>query len=280
MALIPPFFMDSVVAIGIKDDAGKSSWVATGFLYGFKTPFEGEEVYHVYLVTNHHVIANIKKLVVRFNPQAEGPAKEYNIDLYDANEKPIWYSSGNEIDIVVIPIVVAKLREDGMTFAYFRSDKEEVIRVDKMKEAGITEGDFIYVLGFPMGLEGEQKKTVIVRSGIIARVKDTLERYTKEYLIDTSIFPGSSGSPVVLKPEMLAIQGTKSHNVACLIGIVKAYLSYKDIAISSQTKLPRIIFEENSGLAVAYPVDCIEDAIMKHIGELRSLRAQVELPLK
>ena len=34
MALIPPFFMDCVVAIGIESSGSGRQWVASGFLYG------------------------------------------------------------------------------------------------------------------------------------------------------------------------------------------------------------------------------------------------------
>jgi len=34
MALIPPFFPDRVVAIGVDSSEGERKWVASGFLYG------------------------------------------------------------------------------------------------------------------------------------------------------------------------------------------------------------------------------------------------------
>ena len=61
--------------------------------------------------------------------------------------------------------------------------------------------------------------------------------------------PKNSGGPVILQPSFIAIEGTKPIEKASLIGIVKSYLPYQDMAISEQTKRPRIIFEENSGLA-------------------------------
>jgi hypothetical protein len=59
----------------------------------------------------------------------------------------------------------------------------------------------------------------------------------------------------------MAIQGTRPNNSAYLIGIVLAYRPYDDIAMSIQTKKPRVIFEENSGLAEVLPVDEIDAAI-------------------
>ena len=112
-----------------------------------------------------------------------------------------------------------------------------------------------FALGFPLGLIGEKRSYVIVRQGIIARIRDYLSGSTKEFLIDTSIFPGNSGGPVVIHPELTAIEGTKTIDRASLIGIVSSYVPYNDIAISQQTKRPRIIFEENSGLASVVPIE-------------------------
>src|SRR5207247_3057746 len=76
--------------------------------------------------------------------------------------------------------------------------------------------------------------------------------------------PGNSGGPVIIKPEMSAVGETKPIDSASLIGVVAGYVPYADVAISRQTERPRIIFEENSGLAIVYPVDLIQEAISQH----------------
>lgn len=151
-----------------------------------------------------------------------------------------------------------------MKVAFFTSD-QHVANIEKMNELGITEGDFAYVLGFPMGLIGGQRNTVVVRSGSIARIRDVLSKANQTFLVDAFVFPGNSGGPVVSKPEALSIKGTKSQNAAYLIGIVQSYVLYQDVAVSLQTKRPRVVFEENSGLAAVHPVDFIEETIQIHI---------------
>jgi hypothetical protein len=81
------------------------------------------------------------------------------------------------------------------------------------------------------------------------------------FMIDSFVFPGNSGGPVVLKPDMFAIQGTKSQSKAALIGVVTDYRPYTDVAISPQTHRARVLFEENSGLADVLPIDYVEDTI-------------------
>lgn len=130
-----------------------------------------------------------------------------------------------------------------------------------MSSAGVSEGDTAYVLGFPMELAGEDRNYVVVRGGTIARIRDCLRNAAPSFLVDASVFPGNSGGPVVVRPEVVAVANTSPVNHALLIGIVAAYLPYQDVAISQQTQRPRVIFEENSALAVVYPVDAIEEAI-------------------
>jgi hypothetical protein len=74
-------------------------------------------------------------------------------------------------------------------------------------------------------------------------------------LIDALVFPGNSGGPVITRPELTSIEGTKRQNNAYLLGVVRAYVPYQDVAISQQTGRPRIAFEENSGLAEVIPMD-------------------------
>jgi hypothetical protein len=81
------------------------------------------------------------------------------------------------------------------------------------------------------------------------------------FLLDSFVFPGNSGGPVVLKPEFLSIQGTKAVSQAYFIGVVTSYQTYQEAAVSPQTKRTRVIFEENSGLAEVLPPDYIEETI-------------------
>lgn len=125
----------------------------------------------------------------------------------------------------------------------------------------IVEGNGVFLIGFPLGLIGKERNYPIVRQGIIARIQDWLRGDESTFLIDSSAFPGNSGGPVVLKPENVAITGTTGITHSLLIGMISCYIPYRDVAISEQTGEPRIIFEENSGLAEVVPIDLIKETI-------------------
>jgi S1-C subfamily serine protease len=264
MALVPPFFLDCIVAIGLITDTG-TQWNASGFLYGEFLETSGDKKrYEIYLVTNRHVVeSKEKQLVLRFNPETETAAREFPINLKH-DGFPIWLSHPDkEIDVAVIPINAQLLKHEGIKFNYFRSDEHVLNRKDAHK-VGLTEGDGVFVLGFPMGFVGGSRNYPIIRQGAIARIRDTLAGSNKEFLVDTTIFPGNSGGPVVTKPEIVSIEGTKSYGSSKLLGIVQSYVPYRDVAVSMQTKTARIIFEENSGLASIVPIDFAIDIIREY----------------
>jgi len=260
MALIPPFFLDCVTAIGIENADGSKDWIGTGFLVGRFFEVENDKnQYHVFIVTNKHVLEDQKSIIVRFNPlpSASGVATDYAINLDNAN----WIEHPSEdVDVAVISIDVTVLQKQGRKFAWFRSD-QDLLRIKEMAESGVSEGDFIYALGFPMGIVDPDRQYVISKGGTIARIRDVLEGYGKIFIADISVFPGNSGSPIVSKPEFTCIQGTKSVDSAKLIGIVNSYIPYTDEAISKQTKMVRVTFEENSGLAKVIPTDFVMETI-------------------
>lgn len=59
MTLIPPFYLDTVVAVGLPSPEGAARWVASGFIYGRyvgPTDEPGRNLYAFFLVTNRHVL--------------------------------------------------------------------------------------------------------------------------------------------------------------------------------------------------------------------------------
>jgi S1-C subfamily serine protease len=263
MALLPPFMLDAVTAIGLGDDETKRAWVGTGFLYGRfdKKLDETTKSYTVFLVTNKHVLRGKKRIYLKFNSANDPTSKDYAVDLVSRNGKERWVGHIEpKVDVAVLPINANALKDELMKYAFFQSDAH-VSSVAAMKKLGVTEGARVFVLGFPMGLVDKVRQYVICRAGCIARIRDLLDGITDDFMVDATVFPGNSGGPVVLQPELTAITGTTAITKADLIGVVKSYVPYHDVAISQQTGNPRVVFEENSGLAAVEPADHITETI-------------------
>ena len=260
MALIPPFFLDAVVAIGTSDAQGNRAWVASGFLYGRRLPGD-PAMYSVFLVTNRHVVQSLTVAFVRFNPQGLEPAREFPLILTGPDGTPMWQAHPREeIDVAVTGLDVNRMKELGLQFAFFQNN-DHAATVAELDTSGVTEGDGVFVLGFPMGLVGEKRSAVVARSGCVARIRELLQKSADHFLIDASVYPGNSGGPVISRPEPIAIVNTKPQGSSRLLGVVRGYIPYRDVAVSAQTGQTRVIFEENSGLAAVHPVDSIEETI-------------------
>lgn len=280
MALIPPFFIDCVVAIGTYDEKKEPRWLASGFLYGYRvgTKPEGQGLYRVYMVTNRHVLSGLNEACVRMNPEADEPARVYGVQLLDKKGNPRWLTSERaEVDVAAFPVKFKLLKKQLIQVSFFANDLHTASIAD-MNDLGVCEGDIAYVLGFPMALVGERRNLVIVRGGTIARIRDTLANVNPEFLVDAFVFPGNSGGPVISAPQSDAIKGTKTQNAANLIGVVKSYVPYRDVAVSQQTGNVRVIFEENSGLTAAHPMDYVDEIIQRDIERGKAVAGEQRTP--
>jgi len=265
MSLLPPFYLDCVVAIGVEGENEKN-WIGTGFLFGQlveKGETVAENKYRTWLITNKHVLLNKRKIFLKFNSLEGDTSKDYEINLYAKNGKVKWIGHPNtETDIAVIFINPNVLKKDGSKVVFFSEDSQSMNR-QKMVDNMITEGDRVFVLGFPMGIVDEKRQYVFCRGGYLSRVRDFKEGKSNKFIVDATVFPGNSGGPVIICPSALAIQGTKTIQKADLIGIVSKYLPYQDYAISRQTGRTRVVFEENTGLSIIEPVDAILETVRK-----------------
>ncbi len=262
MALLPPQCLDSVITIGKLNSNHKISWMATGFVFGYREETFPENEYHLYIVTNKHVFNGYDTVYVRFNHKDGRDSKDYRLPLIENGLKKYKEHLDPAVDIAVIQINPQILVNDEIEIQFFRMDSQ-TFTVSQMKEKGVSEGDGVFVLGFPMGNIGnsEARKYVLVRSGCISRIREMLDGYSKDFIIDAPVFPGNSGGPVVFKPEISAISGTVPINEARLIGVVKEYIPYSDIAVSRQTGRTRVIFEDNTDLGIIESVDSILETI-------------------
>jgi|GEM_PF-175465 len=279
MALLPPVFLDAVVAIGFGDDPAKRQWIGTGFLFGKVVDpsiEESKRQYKIWLITNRHVLEGLKSIYIKFNSIQNTASKDYKVELIARNGKPRWIGHQNtNIDVASIIINPAFLKTEQRKFSFFRSELN-TMKYAEIINNQITEGDRIFVLGFPMGLVAPDQQYVICRGGYLARIRDFKDKKSIDFIIDATVFPGNSGGPVIICPSAIAIQGTKPILKADLIGIVKSYVPYQDVALSQQTRRPRIVFEENTGLAIVESVDSILETIELAEKRLKGRIAQVK----
>ena len=233
----------TIVFIG-KDNP--KNFIGTGVLLGLSG------IHH--LATAKHVIFDNngdekKSLFISFNSK-KGEIIDRKIEDVKTQYKVDWIThKDSNVDIVLIPISIDIENDDVKLIS---EDLFSNVVSDNLAED-------VFFLGFQPGLS-LTRVNPIIRSGIISRIEDDGIFY-----IDTTVFPGNSGSPVFLKPSFVNPfeGGTKLgfQHFGKFIGIVGAYIPYQELAISQQTGNPRIIFEENTGISVVWSVKKIQEII-------------------
>ncbi len=286
MALIPPAYLNSVISIGVEKKNEKNEpifrSIATGFLVGKpigEKNEKGERSFRLFVVTNRHVFYNdktkqyVKEVLLRFNT-TENKSHHFKVNLLNADSKPIWSMHTNEkVDLAVLPINAGAISDAKIDFYFF--GENDLFFAKDFKSKNVSTGDGLFVLGFPMSISGKAKNFVIVRQGIIARVdEEVLE--DGFYYIDASAYPGNSGGPVIVKPEVVTIQGTQSNGSAGLIGVISSGETYSDVAVSQQTGEAKVIFTEQTGLVRVVPVEFVYEIIDEIIKSTTTQEAKVE----
>lgn len=253
--------MDAVIALGIDIGAGNKHWVGSGFLVGRRENGNSDQS-TIYIITNKHVVQNHNLLYVRFNNRWGVGVNDLQISLVNLNTYNYSTHPNPNVDIAAIQILPQVVLDNHLSLSFF-DEESHTLTLEQMRTTGVDEGGLVYALGFPMNLVNDSIKAPICRLGCISRITDAFlaGQGAVNFLVDAQTFPGNSGGPIISRPEYTSIANTPSNSSANLIGILSAYIPYRDTLVSQQTGQPAMIREENSGLTIVHPVDRIKEVI-------------------
>jgi S1-C subfamily serine protease len=192
---------------------------------------------HVYSVTARHVVRGQDSIIVGLL-QKDGGVKLVTLGI---GHMDFVFPASDSVDLAMacLPSNAVDANLAVSVFSKYSSVPPE----------SLAPGLPVLSVGFPLGL-GAQTNTPAVKAGIVALVPPGND----SFYIDSNLFPGNSGGPVVttisqvnLAHESVTITAGES---PVLLGIASHTLTYTETAVSAQTRRPRVVFEENSGLAV------------------------------
>ncbi len=167
-----------------------------------------------------------------------------------------------------------------------------------MEEKGISDGDSIFILGFPQIFKNhreEEIKKLITRHGTIANIKELYSAVKPEniknlfsilkpeFIVDSLVYPGNSGGPVILDPRLNHDLDLKDVQEPLIIRMVANYYSHREKALSERwPNEQKVLFEDNSGLASVYPLNFVyeiaeyaENKLDQHIKNLAQLIKEI-----
>ena len=230
---------DTVVFLGTRrtpegQAESKLQFFGTGFLIAI------DKI--TYLFTAEHVVRDFldnRKTSEPFLAAANLKSGSMVIQPLDELKKQfgVGWNLNKELDVAATPFPTrADYQTKTLPIEFFAADDQ------------LAELQDVFFISFHPGLEAPDRIRPIVRSGMIALAE------RGEIRLDAFVFPGNSGSPVFVRaatssagPSGISLGISP---LSCkFIGLVKSYLPYQEVAISEQTKRPRVVFEENSGLA-------------------------------
>ena len=247
----------------------------TGFLVIRKIDLKQGKVF---LVTNKHVIhfdpqIREKALFLRLYlnvREKEGTVtgKSFQIPLREDDQK-LWREHPNpDVDVLAVDITSLinsqpNIENTGAEYSLFATPAV-------LRKEDITEGEEVLIIGYPLGLFSTRVYFPLVRQGIVASRIGEKSRIRFHYpsgeirnseipgfLVDAAILPGSSGSPVVLKPIIgREVKGKVE------MGMARPYL----LGIISATETASIRMQESdfpalAGLGIVFDSMTIQETI-------------------
>ena len=263
MALIPPGYMKTIVSLGVSHQS--FNHLGTGFLYHHPWRKEdGFTHYSTFLVTNKHVVdAGVTD--VRFNQPKLGSLEIHSISSVTDGQ---WITHPHGADVAVIPVMNPGPLTLGRSVEATEIFLGDVSTPSDEELRTITEGIGVFLIGFPLGLIGDDHNYPIVRSGVIARIQDWLGGEEDTFLIDAPAFPGNSGGPVLVRPDTTTIRNTAAVTQAFLIGMVSESIRSREVAVSPQTGETRVVFVENTGLSRVVPINTVKETLASAISSI------------
>ena len=177
------------------NNAGSSG---TGFFYFL---FNSGDHSVPVIVTNKHVLqGNIKAIFVLTLAKADGTPDNGNIERVEITDLPQnWIGHPDpEVDLAIIPMagLYRKLTEKNKK-PFLAPLEQSLIPTPDMLNS-LTPVEDIIVVGYPDGIWDSHNNLPIFRRGVTATAPYINFNGESRFLIDCSIFLGSSGSPVIL----------------------------------------------------------------------------------
>lgn len=199
-------FLYSTVRLETSGGSGEEAWTGSGTAFAYLHAVEGKGD-AIFLVTNRHVVADASegRFFFRVSEDKDGnrlaEGRRHDVLVPDIRDR-FTVHPDDDIDLAITPIgpLLKKIAKEKAQPVFLRALPSTLIPSETVISKLLPMEEVIFI-GYPEGLYDTVNLLPIVRRGTTA----TPLRYDYEgrpqFLIDASVFPGSSGSPVVICNE-------------------------------------------------------------------------------
>lgn len=231
MSVAPPTINEMLyLTVRIEASGPVKTGTGTGFMFNYHVKDEAGEADAPFLVTNKHVIKGMTSgrfFFTKSDPTGKIPLVGQRYDVtFPNNFEQQWHGHPDpNVDIAVLPMneILQQIEAQGDHIFWRQIPSTHVPTPDNWSRMSATE-EVVFV-GYPSGWYDQKNLTPIVRTGTAASPPQVDYNGNPVFLIDASVFPGSSGSPVFIRrPGPIVIEEIDGEiymgNVPLFLGVV------------------------------------------------------------
>lgn len=168
--------------------------VGTGFFYSHKID---NKTQIPFLVTNHHVIRDAIHGYFEIN-LADGDQPSNEVIKVNFDHSFVSNRKLGNLDLAAMPIApVLNVLEQNGKKPFYKTVENNLIPSDDTVNQ-LTALEDITFIGYPSGIFDDVNKMPLIRHGKTASPIWNDYQGNEEFIIDASVFPGSSGSPAFI----------------------------------------------------------------------------------
>lgn len=239
-------------------------WTGTGFIVRYETTVGAVDL----LVTNKHVLAGADQLDVRFvqaatDGQPLQQATQTTITSF--GDAPWLGHPDDQVDVAVmfLSFVVNQMQEQGRAPFYKAFTVDQMLTSAQADDLDALEN--VTFVGYPSGLYDTQNFLPIARRGQTATPIQVNYKGSPAFLIDASVFGGSSGSPVILFDRgMYQNRSGETHigTRLILLGVLASVYSRQTGGIVQDLPTKQIaVFDEVLDLGIVFKASAIHECV-------------------
>lgn len=259
------YISDQLYYSTVKIDGNNST--GTGFFYFHDF---GNGVAKVFLITNRHVVEHCQSGSIKFHASKNGyPNKELDISkivtvtLNTAQWQQWWkFHPDSNVDIAVLDFTESEhiLTQRNQHIYYKGLNYSQLVKENDYPD--IQSIQQVFYVGYPKGFIDSENLLPIARSGYTASpIKFDFDGQ-KQFLIDSAVFPGSSGSPVCIINEGVPFID-RNNNFRMDV------TRFLFLGVLSGVKVERAATNPNDvkhylNLGIVIKAECVNEAIMHH----------------
>lgn len=252
----------------------KNGSISTGT--GFIFSYDIQDKQFLFIVSNKHVIKDSVRGKLEFTVEKNGEpdlGNKYTLLIDDFEKRWIGHSNA-DIDIAITPFVsiLEELKKNNINI-YFRAIQSEIVPDEKATKDIDAVEDIIFI-GYPNGIYDKKNLLPIVRKGITATPANIDFEGNPTFIIDASIFPGSSGSPVFIcnvgsftkKSTSRLFAGTRLMFLGIVASVfIKQDVNKLEIATIPTKDIPIIKTNQMIDLGIVFKSRCLIEVIEKFL---------------